>query len=178
MPQTPFDVTFEYGSPPKTLMTFTPSPTNTCKESDCSYTSHSCVCDLRCPTGMARSGDGSECSGGSNPTCSLGYCHKQNTNNLPECLLDPTSELLYVVDDISDPTRADFCTQTCQVLRSVSGTEGGDVSFSFRPVTKLQSITVAGRISEGVQSTFGNPKQFHPGTPSFSLFHNPPLSFL
>jgi hypothetical protein len=164
-PDTPFDVTFEYGtSTPKTMMTFTPSPTNTCKEQGCTYSAHSCVCDLRCPMGLVRVGDGSECggAGSTSGTCSLGYCHNANPNNLPECQLDPTTELLYKVDDTSDPTRADFCRQTCNVLRAVSGTEGGDVSFVFKPVAKLKSITVSGRGDSEVAKSFGPPQQFHP----------------
>jgi hypothetical protein len=161
-PDTPFDVTFEYGTP-TTMMTFKPSPTNTCQEQGCTYSGHSCVCDLRCPKGLSRTGDGSECGGsGAASTCSLGYCHKHNPNNLPECTLDPQSELLYVVDDTSSPTRADFCRQTCSVLRDVSGDAGGDVSFSFKPVAKLKSITVGGRNFGNAANLFGPPKQFHP----------------
>ena len=160
-PDTPFDVTFEYGAVPKTAMVFQLSPNNKCAEQSCTYTTHSCVCDLRCPSGSVRSGDGSECTGGSQGTCSLGYCHNANPNNLPECTLDPSTELLFTVDDISDPQKVIFCRQTCKTLRHVSGTNGGDVSFSFKPVAKLKSITVGGRGKEATK-LFGESKQFHP----------------
>ena len=161
-PDTPFAVTFEYGTAaPRTTLIFTLSPNNACAETGCSYTQNACVCDLRCPKGSTRSGDGSECSGGAQGQCSLGYCHNKNPNNLPECALDPTAEMLFVVDDISNPNRVDFCRQTCKTLRFVSGEDGGDVSFDFRPTAKLKSITVGGRGEKGSE-LFGESKQMHP----------------
>ena len=161
-PNTPFDVMFEYGPVPKKSLIFTKSPNNKCAESACSYTTHRCVCELRCPTGYTRStSDPSTCTGSSG-SCSLGYCHNQNPSSLPKCTMDPATDLLFIVDDPSDPTKVDFCLQTCKVLRHVSGTDGGDVSFSFKPVAKLKSITVGGRGKGEIAKSFGKSQQFYP----------------
>ena len=55
-------------------------------EPGCKYSAHSCVCRLRCPTGLKRTGDGSVCSGKALPGgCDLGWCHEEANPGMPIC---------------------------------------------------------------------------------------------
>merc|ERR1712010_349333 len=53
-----------------------------------------CWCQIACPKGQIRWGDGSACKGGGKPTCDLGHC-QGSPNNLPPC---QGSQLLFKVD--------------------------------------------------------------------------------
>ena len=44
-----------------------------------------CWCNLPCPPGQSRYGDGSACQGGGLPTCDLGYCANAPNGNMPSC---------------------------------------------------------------------------------------------
>jgi hypothetical protein len=54
-------------------------------EDSCNYAQHPCVCQLRCPTGQARYGDGSACEGGGVQNCDLGYCHGNPNGGMEHC---------------------------------------------------------------------------------------------
>ena len=53
-----------------------------------------CWCQIACPKGQIRWGDGSACKGGGKPSCDLGHC-TGSPNNLPPC---QGSQLLFKVD--------------------------------------------------------------------------------
>ena len=44
-----------------------------------------CVCNLRCPAGMKRWGDGSACEGGGKKPCDLGGCHGHPNSGIVSC---------------------------------------------------------------------------------------------
>lgn len=55
------------------------------KDAGCSYGSHPCVCRLRCPKGMSRTGNGATCaSPDGKKRCDLSWCH-QHSSKLPRC---------------------------------------------------------------------------------------------
>jgi hypothetical protein len=55
-----------------------------CAVSNSNFHHNRCWCNLPCPAGQTRYGDGSACSGGGKATCDLGYC-ANSPNNYPRC---------------------------------------------------------------------------------------------
>ena len=72
--------------------------------------------------------------------------------------------MFYKLDSVDDPRVVTLCDSACELVKnSVGGTNQaqGNLSFTFKPVSKIKSLTVSGR---GLQSEalFGAPRTMRP----------------
>jgi hypothetical protein len=73
-------------------------------------------------------------------------------------------KMLYKLDSVDNPRVVTLCESACQIVKnSVSGSNRaqGNLSFTFKPVAKLKSLTFSGRGYQS-QSIFGPPRQIRP----------------
>ena len=73
-------------------------------------------------------------------------------------------DLVYKVDNVDEPRKVTLCSSACDIVKKATGDidhATGNLSFVFKPVAKLKSLTVSGRGKQG-EALFGPPLQIRP----------------
>ncbi len=111
-----------------------------------------CVCELRCPEGMRRYGEGLHCEGISDPTvlCDLGYCHGNDGGGMPPCATGSTAGTA----DLAVDDETESGVSTVAVSGSPSSTQRPwfrvDLGVSF----VVRSVTVTAGTAADVSEFF------------------------